>query len=401
MKRVYIWGAGYYAEYVYSVIDRKSCIINGMIDSDPKKQGKLWKDKLKIHAPEELDELDYEYIIISVLKYEEVEKRCRELSIAEEKVISYWKDTESYGLFESRAERIIKEQHEKFIFACRLESAPYEWGLKPVPRIYPAVDLLNKIIEEKSSLCRFGDGEFNMMREIDRPWFQKKSESLKDRLVEIINSDIPGINIAIAQNYTRLEQYKEANADEIREYMSGGTRDDIFRFLDLKRIYYDAYVTRPYIMYKNKKHAEQIFPLFKEIWKGRDVLIVEGKYARGGINNDLYAGAKSIRRVICPSQNAWDNYGKILENTLCHVRKGDLVCVSLGPTATVLAYDMAKQGFQALDIGQLDNEYDWYQSGAIEKTAISGKMVAEAVYNGNLENFSSQEYMSQIVEEIG
>lgn len=401
LKRVYIWGAGYYADYIYSVIDKKSCIINGMIDEDEDKQGKCWKDKLRIYSPEELEKLDFEYIVISILKYNEVENKCKELHIPETKIISYWKDVESNGLFENRAERIRKEQKENIILKNRLDSAPYEWGLKPVPIIYSAVELLNKIIDEKSSLCRFGDGEFNMMREVDRPWFQKKSKSLKNRLIEIINTNIPDINIAIAQNYIGLERYKEADADSIREYMSYDTRDDIFKFIDLKRVYYDAYVSRPYIMYKDKTNAVQIFYLFKKIWRGRDVIIVEGKYARGGINNDLYAEAKSIKRIICPSENAWDHYEEILKSVLRHIKKEDLVCISLGPTATVLAYDIAKLGFQALDIGQLDNEYDWYQSGVMKRTAILGKMVAEVDNNGNLLDFNNQEYVSQIVEKIG
>lgn len=67
MNRIYIWGEGGYAEYVYSIIDRASCAIMGIIDSDKRKQGKLWNRELKIHAPEELESLEYEWIIISVI----------------------------------------------------------------------------------------------------------------------------------------------------------------------------------------------------------------------------------------------------------------------------------------------------------------------------------------------
>lgn len=265
------------------MIDKESCAISGIVDGDQRKQGKLWKDKLMVYAPEELPGLNFDYIIVSLLKYGEIEKRCRELRIPDEKVISYWKDSESYGIFENRALRIIKEQHEKIIYENRLESAPYEWGLKPVPKIHSAESLLNKIKRERSSLCRFGDGEFDIMRGLDRPWFQKKSQGLKNKLIEVICSDISDINIGVAQNFVALDQYKEEDADSIRSYMSHGTRDDIFRFLDFKKVYYDAYVTRPYIIYKDKKHAEKIFKLFKEIWEKRDVVIVEGKYARNGI----------------------------------------------------------------------------------------------------------------------
>ena len=54
-----------------------------------------------------------------------------------------------------------------------------------------------------------------------------------------------------------------------------------------------------------------------------------------------------------------------------------LICITLGPAATVLAYDLGKAGIQAIDIGQLDNEYEWYLQGVQERTEIKGKMVAE------------------------
>jgi hypothetical protein len=68
----------------------------------------------------------------------------------------------------------------------------------------------------------------------------------------------------------------------------------------------------------------------------------------------------------------------------------------------VLAYDLAKDGFQALDIGQIDNEYEWYIKKATTKISIRGKMVAEAKRTVsdccNLEGY--QEYMESVLEEI-
>lgn len=400
MKKIYIWGAGYYADHVYSVIDKNACTIEGIIDSDVSKQGSFWNGILKIYTPKDLIYLNFDCIIISALQYEEIERMCRKLGIPGNKVIAYWKDSESIGLYESRAMGILKERHEKEIFENRLDSAPYEWGLKPVPQIRSAEELLRKIIIDHSSLCRFGDGEFNIMCKKGEPWFQNSSESLRNRLIEVISSHISNINIAIAQNFSHLECYKEAAADEIRAYMSHGTRDEIITFLEEKSTYYDAYVSRPYIIYKNKENAERIFPLFQKIWEERDVILVEGKYARFGINNNLLGSAKSIKRIICPAKGAWDCYGKILESVQINASKRDLVCVSLGPAATVLAYDLAREGYQALDIGQLDNEYDWYLKGVDRRTAISGKLVAEVAENLNINECDSKEYRSQIVAEI-
>lgn len=35
--------------------------------------------------------------------------------------------------------------------------------------------------------------------------------------------------------------------------------------------------------------------------------------------------------------------------------------VVLGPTATVLAYDLAKAGYQALVMGHMGKDYDWFK----------------------------------------
>ena len=39
--------------------------------------------------------------------------------------------------------------------------------------------------------------------------------------------------------------------------------------------------------------------------------------------------------------------------------KSVLFLVALGPTATVLAYDLSKIGYQAIDIGHIDISFVW------------------------------------------
>ena len=47
--------------------------------------------------------------------------------------------------------------------------------------------------------------------------------------------------------------------------------------------------------------------------------------------------------------------------------------VVLGPTATILAYDLAKAGYQALDIGHLGKAYDWLKR---KEEIVIGKFFA-------------------------
>lgn len=400
MKQIFIWGAGYGARQVIDEIDNTKTVILGIVDNDQRKQGAELFPGIPIIPPSGIAGKEFDYIIISVKKYKAVEEECGRLGIPAEKTISYWKEEDS-PIFQSRAKRIETLTHEKNVFRYRLDSAPYEWGVERCPQIRSGTELLKKIMKDHSSLCRFGDGEFEMIRGKGRqPWFQKPDAVLGRRLREVLLSEKEGINIAIAQCFTGLDRYKEVSADVTREYMFGETRKFILGLVKGDRVYYDACVTRPYIMYKDKKNADEIFPLFKKIWDGRDVVLVEGEYSRTGIGNDLMTGARSISRIICPSQNAWDKYDTILNTIMKKVMKKSLVCVSLGQCATVLAYDLAKEGFQALDIGHLDNEYEWYLRGAREQVEIPGKMVAELLTEQRLEIADAGNYWNQTIAKI-
>lgn len=119
-----------------------------------------------------------------------------------------------------------------------------------------------------------------------------------------------------------------------------------------------------------------------------------------GIGNDLMTNTRSLLRIICPSQNAWDKYDTILNTVLKKVTKDSLICISLGQCATVLAYDLAKVGYQALDIGHIDNEYEWYLRGVEERVEIPGKIIAELLTQQRLEIDGETEYQNQTIAKI-
>ena len=407
-NKVYIWGAGYYADFIYPEIDNEQCIVVGVVDSDTEKQGTEWKHGLHISPPELLSQAAFDYVFISPKNYTGIEKQCSDMGIPKEKIVTYWRDKDAAGVFRNRADRVLEAEKRCDRYRNRYLNAPFEWGLagEPAVRIRSAEDLLNRIIAEGCSLCTYGDGEFEIMLHRDRAWFQKEDNALAGRLREIIVSKRDNVIVALADNFGTLEKYKEKMADDIREYMVPN-RQEICALLDKDCVYYDAYVSRPYIIYRDKEHAKTIFGLFKKIWQGRDVLLVEGRKSRIGVGNDLFWEAKGVSRIECPEKNAWNIYEDILRTVKEKAGKDTLVCISLGPTATVLAYDLALAGYQALDIGQLDNEYEWYIRGVDQRIAIPGKMVAE-VEKGRCANDMTgrnadweDEYRKQIVAEAG
>ena len=400
--KVLIWGAGKNAELVYKAIDGQACELIGLVDANIEKANKLWKEKYLIYMPDDILELSYDYIIISLKSYsEEILENCLKLGVDENVVIDFW-DIKNSDLhfIDWNIPLIEKLKKEIDTYKLRLENIPYELGMGDAPKIYPTEKLLEKILKERKSLCRFGDGELEIMRGNERPWFQNPDKKLARRLKEVLCSDEENILTAVADNFGNLDKYTDDAADGIRQYLSGDTRNAVIDLLDLEKTYYDAYVSRPYLIYKDKSRAVGIFSLFKEIWMERNILVVEGEYSRLGVGNDLFSTAKEIRRILCPAQNAFSQYETILKYVLKEADKNDLVIISLGPAATVLAYDIARNGIQALDIGQLDNEYEWYLMGAKKRERIPEKAVAEMAWCHEMEKVDDKQYYEQIVKRI-
>ena len=165
-------------------------------------------------------------------------------------------------------------------------------------------------------------------------------------------------------------------------------------------LYGDTQMTRPYIDRKDgKKWAGKVFPKLKSLWDGENLLIVEGAESRLGVGNDLFANAKSIRRVICPSKEAFDRYDDIY-NAVLDLAKDSLVLIALGPTATVLAADLSKKDIWAIDIGHVDIEYEWFLRNAKEKIKIEGKHVNEAKGGRIVSECNDEKYLSEIICKI-
>lgn len=90
----------------------------------------------------------------------------------------------------------------------------------------------------------------------------------------------------------------------------------------------------------------------------------------------------------------------MVENQVFGRAGGELILIALGMTATILAYDLAKAGLWAIDIGHIDVEYEWFIRGATEKVALNGKFVNEAPGGRDVAEVKDSLYESQIIESI-
>lgn len=270
------------------------------------------------------------------------------------------------------------------------------------PQIAPKEQAVYRIVHEGASMARFGDGEFAAIQGRIRHKFQTVGDAkLAVRLKEVLASNEQNLLIGIADNYGSLDRYTEQAKREIRHYMTRQVRKEHLALLDREHLYYDAYVTRPYVMYADNQTSApaERFRQLKEIWEGRDCIFVEGSQTRLGTGNDLFHNAASIKRILGPAEDAFSQYDKLLD---CCLRqpKDRLFLLALGPTATVLAYDLYKAGYQAVDVGHVDLEYEWFLKGEGRRTPVIGKYNNEVVGGENPEELEDERYKNQITADF-
>lgn len=270
------------------------------------------------------------------------------------------------------------------------------------PQIVSVDETIKRLIHDHASIARFGDGEFETIQGRVRHKFQTvKDEQLANRLKEVLDSEEKNLLIAIADNYGYLEHYTIQAKREIRHYLSRGVRKEHLKLLRRDRIYHNTYLTRPYVMYADHltDAPELRFKRLRQIWDGRDCIFVEGNKTGMGVGNHLFVNAASVERILAPAENAFSKYAQILDFCL-RQPKDRLFLMALGPTASVLAYDLHQAGYQAVDIGHIDLEYEWFLKGEGRRTAVEGKYNNEFPGGDHPSAIEEKEYLDQIIADF-
>lgn len=258
-------------------------------------------------------------------------------------------------------------------------------------------ETLDYIIEHNSSLVRFGDGEINMLAGHSIP-YQDYDEELVSIMRDIISQESrEELVVCLPDAFTDRFRFTSWAIPFWKDHMDHYM--DFYRELCSDSWYGSTFVSRPYIDFEDKSQAKSQFQKLKSIWKNRDLLIVEGATSRSGVGNDLFDEANSIKRIICPSHSAFSRVHEI-EEEIEKYAAGRLILCMLGPTAKVLAYHLSQKGYQVLDIGHIDSEYEWMKMGAKTKVKFSHKHTAEYNFDQDIEFIEDETYNSQIVAKI-
>lgn len=285
-------------------------------------------------------------------------------------------------------------RHKCYVIIDVLLMARYR---RRLPVIKGREETLNCIIKNKCSIARLGDGEFGLIFGKGLG-FQQYEKELAERLVAVLRSDendkmLVGISEWIF--YSDFGTYPEYRVHNIRK---------IIDLLVSQKTYYSADISRFYKSTPDGHEALSQISLLKKIWNARDIVLIEGEKSRLGVGNDLLKNVRSIKRILCPAENAFTHYQEIYHVAIAEASMDDLVLIALGPTATVLAYDLFKAGYQALDIGHVDISYEWFLKGVKDpsgRVAIPGKYVYEVGGGSDVEDIDDANYCKEIIAKIG
>lgn len=256
---------------------------------------------------------------------------------------------------------------------------------------------LDYVIKNKSSLVRFGDGEVNLMWGLPIP-YQNHDLELANQLKHIVGLESDEkLVVCLPDAFDDRFVFTWWATPFWKEHMN--VYMDFYKELCKGSWYGSTFISRPYIDYEDKSKAKGQFEKLKSIWENRDILIVEGITSRSGVGNDLFDKVKSVKRIICPSHNAYSVVDNIQEEIMKHA-EGRLILCMLGPTAKVLSYNLCQMGYQVLDVGHIDSEYEWMKMGAKTKVKFSHKHTAEHNFDQDIEFIDDEMYNSQIVARI-
>lgn len=263
-------------------------------------------------------------------------------------------------------------------------------------------ETIQHILLHKSSVSRFGDGELMLMLGHSIS-FQKANPILQARLKEILkNGSSKSFIVTVPDIFTneKLALRTEQNQKFWRKHLSNH-RKDWYRYMDRTQTYYNTAISRFYYPIKDKAQSVLYAALLKKIWEDQDILIVEGEYSRLGIGNDLFKNVSSLQRIVCPAKNAFDFYDQIFTQIKEH-GANTLILIALGPTATVLAADLAEENFWAIDIGHVDMEYMWMQEQSDGLTPVKGRILNEVTIpqDNALSAEEEQKYLNSIILKI-
>ena len=258
-----------------------------------------------------------------------------------------------------------------------------------------SVDQMIEVLTNTSkSLVRFGDGEITMIRG-RKLFFQEVNPEIIAGLKRLLAYEYDDLMVSIPDIFGNLKIYRKESAAFWKDHLLF-SRKIYMRYCNSDREYCNTSFTRFYYALADKSQCRRQIEAIKQIWKDKDIVVVEGDKTHNGVGNDLLDTARSIERIIGPSEQAYEKVDELFE--CCkEYPKDRLFLVSMGIAAKFLAEKLFLEGYRVLDIGNLDMEYEWYLHQAEYKEKIPKHDVIGEEANRNA---GYLEYLAQIKKRV-
>jgi glycosyltransferase family protein len=198
------------------------------------------------------------------------------------------------------------------------------------------------------SISRFGDGEFQLING-KGIHFQDWNKELCDKLSKILKEENPDkLLIGIPPFYGKNVN-RNLNNDSVIKYWKKYMRKNLFikEFLN-KETYYSSFISRiESFDYDRSFYLNEL----TKIWKNKKVIIVTNEKTYSQIEKllETIESLKIFGVIYCPEKNAYDKYDEIYNECLKY--DSVLFLIMAGPLATILASELCKNNYQAIDIG--------------------------------------------------
>lgn len=218
---------------------------------------------------------------------------------------------------------------------------------------------LEYFLENPKSFCRFGDGEINLIRGLSIP-FQAYDEKLALRLKEILASSNEKCYVGIISVCFHSHRHMDKFSKNFHRLYRSDFSRILTQFANKKRLYLNAAALMSFsarIAKSSEQEKLNHFEKIKTLFKDRKLVIISGSTVFDKIQYNIFEKAKERVHIFANSKNAWSQYAQIMDYAR-KFSKDWTLCFILGPTATVLAYDLAQEGYMAWDIGHVAKLYD-------------------------------------------
>jgi hypothetical protein len=218
-------------------------------------------------------------------------------------------------------------------------------------------ETMDKIYNDKCSICRFGDGEiYHLFR--TNPEYgsggQNCCNEIRNKLIAILNNTNEKILIGFSgyfnePNIIENEYYTNMLSKTTKSFFTKYRQKLFSSFPNLfEMTLYSAEITR----LKQLKQPEYIISKFDKLFLENECIFVGNNNIIEAIKFHFIDKFKTITFINGPNNNAYLDYDKIYQNIITqNGSKNKLILISLGITATIMSYELAENGYWVIDIG--------------------------------------------------